>query len=282
MRNSNSLQKVKRNGKLAFGKHHKSNFEDSRNLKKMLEVKDGAHKSNSIHKIEGINAVARYHKSIEEPPSRNTIETSSINRFLIENPAGESIAKKPRMNKISIMGKLERTIKKIQIKNLKKPRGGMYITDDKLREIDEIYRSVKQTEGEEKLSNSKSEEDSLNESNSSGFQEGEKFNEKLIKQDKRISEFIECSSQKEHQKYKRRFGVSSKAVNSNKSIDWYSIQAKNLAEKHKYSDLVSRTSIFRSSGSNFEEKKSVSKSKYNQHFESHKRVKLNKAQNQCY
>jgi hypothetical protein len=217
----------------------------------MLEVKDSAHKSNSIHKIEGINA-ARYNKSIEEPPSRNTIETSSINRFAIENPSGVDVnIKKPRINKISIMGKLERTSKKIQIKNLKKPRGGMYITDEKLREIDEIYRSVKQAgEAEENLSNSKS--DSLSESHSSTFQEGDKFNEKLIKQDKRISEFIECASQKEHQKYKRRFGVSSKAVNSNKSIDWYSIQAKNLAEKHKYSDIASRTSIFRSSGSNFE------------------------------
>jgi hypothetical protein len=33
------------------------------------------------------------------------------------------------MDKISIMGKLERTIKKIQIKNLKRPRGGLFIPD---------------------------------------------------------------------------------------------------------------------------------------------------------
>lgn len=52
--------------------HHRSNFEDSRYLKKMLESKDCLQKSNSIHKIEGINNV-KYSKVVEEPPTRNTI-----------------------------------------------------------------------------------------------------------------------------------------------------------------------------------------------------------------
>jgi gamma-glutamyl-gamma-aminobutyrate hydrolase PuuD len=63
---------VKQGSRFAVGKHHKSNFEDGRRLKKLLEGKE-AFKSNSIHKIEGINSLAKYHKAIEEPPSRNTI-----------------------------------------------------------------------------------------------------------------------------------------------------------------------------------------------------------------
>lgn len=116
-----------------MGKHHKSNFENARNIKKMLEAKENSQKYNSIHKIEGINSAGKYNKSIEEPPSRNTIETSSINRFASPDNPIEATVKKSRMNKISIMGKLERTIKKIQVKNLKKPRGGMYIPDEKLK-----------------------------------------------------------------------------------------------------------------------------------------------------
>jgi hypothetical protein len=53
---------------------------------------------------------------------------------------------------------------------------------------------------------------------------------------------------------------------------------KNASLKKKHSDVISRTSIFRSSGSNFEEKKSNMRSKYNQNYESHKRMKLNKSQ----
>jgi oligoribonuclease (3'-5' exoribonuclease) len=114
-------------------KHHKSNFEDATKLKKMLDGKESNLKFNSIHKIE--NILPKYNKNFEELPSRNTIETSSINRFVsMDNPSIlETTAKKSRINKISIMGKLERTIKKIQIKNLKKPRGGMYFQDEKLK-----------------------------------------------------------------------------------------------------------------------------------------------------
>lgn len=96
---------------------------------------------------------------------------------------------------------------------------------------------------------------------------------------KRISELIESYSHKEQSKYKRRFGVSSKKLNSNKSIDWSAEQAKNAA-KNKISD-VSRTSIFRSSGSNLEEKRSLPKSKYN-HYDSHKKVKHKNSQLQFY
>jgi hypothetical protein len=64
------------------------------------------------------------------------------------------------MNKISIMGRLERTIKKIQIKSLKKPRGGVIILNDKQKEIDDLYRKVQLEDSDEDKSSKSSDSNS--------------------------------------------------------------------------------------------------------------------------
>lgn len=274
----------KKSGKVSLPRHHRSNFEDASKLKKLLDPKDHSPKFNSIHRIEGSNG-SKLGRNIDDVPSRFTIEDSSLNRFVSSDLHAnnlESSAKKPRAGKISILGKLDRTIKKIQVKNLKRPRGGMFFPDEKLKEINEIYRDVRQEESSNEDKSSQAGGSARNSSSTSSEQaeragqEGERLS---ALDNKRISELIESYAHKEQRKYKRRFGVSSKKLHSNKSIDWSSEQAKNAA-RNKLSD-VSRTSIFRSSGSNLEEKRSLPKSKYN-HYDSHKKVRHNQSQLQCY
>lgn len=69
-----------------------------------------------------------------------------MNRFVSSDIHTSTVdsGKKHRAGKVSILGKLDRTIKKIQVKNLKRPRGGMFFPDEKLKEINEIYKDVRQ------------------------------------------------------------------------------------------------------------------------------------------